>query len=43
MLNPNRDYGGHGILLGGSVSEPEWTEALDRALAGGEQRWVVSR
>lgn len=43
VLKPNRDYGGHGILLGSSVSEKEWTEALDKALAGGEQRWVLQQ
>lgn len=44
VLKPNRDYGGHGVILGGSVSEQEWSQALDRALASGEQqRWVVQQ
>jgi hypothetical protein len=43
VLKPNRDYGGHGILLGASVEEPEWNQALDRALADREQRWVLQQ
>jgi hypothetical protein len=43
VLKPDRDYGGHGVLLGASVGEQEWSQALERALALGEQRWVVQQ
>ncbi len=32
VLKPNDDYGGHGIVLGWTVSDVEWSEALKHAL-----------
>jgi len=40
VLKPNRAFGGTGVLLGPSVTQPEWEAALDRALAD-EERWVT--
>ncbi len=34
VLKPNDDYGGHGIWFGSRMTESEWNEALDQALAG---------
>ena len=36
VLKPNDDYGGHGIYIGWAVSETEWEEAIQRALADGD-------
>ncbi len=36
VLKPNDDYGGHGIYIGWSVSESEWEEAIQKALADGD-------
>ena len=33
MLKPNDDYGGHGIVLGWTVDDGAWEEALRLALA----------
>lgn len=42
VLKPNRDYGGHGVLVGPAASAAEWQGALDVAVrAPGE--WVVQR
>jgi hypothetical protein len=43
VLKPDRDYGGHGILLGSSASEQEWRQALDQARASAARRWVVQQ
>ena len=42
VLKPNRDYGGHDVLIGPLLSEAEWAAAVARALAGGE-RWVAQQ
>jgi carboxypeptidase Taq len=44
VLKPNRSYGGTGVHLGASVTQPEWERLLDRALAGQDDpydSWVV--
>ena len=41
VLKPNRSYGGEGVLVGPATSQSEWEAALDRALADGENRWVL--
>jgi hypothetical protein len=42
VLKPNRAYGGQGVVLGPSVAQAEWEEALRQALAD-EERWVVQQ
>jgi hypothetical protein len=42
VLKPNRAYGGTGVAIGPSLSEAEWSAALDSACCGNE-RWVVQR
>ncbi len=42
VLKPNRDYGGHGVLLGPLLDEAEWAAAVDRALAD-KERWVAQQ
>lgn len=42
VLKPNRSYGGDRILLGHTVSQEEWDEAIARALADAEA-WVVQQ
>lgn len=32
VIKPNRDYGGHGVVLGVRATRAEWDRALDRAL-----------
>jgi uncharacterized circularly permuted ATP-grasp superfamily protein len=41
VLKPNRGYGGEGVIIGASVSGPEWDQAIDLALADPDDRWVV--
>jgi len=36
VLKPNDDYGGHGIYIGWIVSEGEWEDAIQKALADGD-------
>jgi uncharacterized circularly permuted ATP-grasp superfamily protein len=36
VLKPNDDYGGHGIYIGWSLSEDEWNQAIETALANGD-------
>ncbi|HSB26304.1 MAG TPA: hypothetical protein VLE19_00550 [Pyrinomonadaceae bacterium] len=36
VIKPNDDYGGHGITIGWNVSDSEWCQALDEALADGD-------
>ena len=43
VLKPNRMYGGEGVLVGPSVSQSEWDTAVDAALAGENERWVVQQ
>jgi hypothetical protein len=40
VLKPNRDYGGTGVLIGAVVTEAQWREGLDAALAD-DERWVL--
>jgi hypothetical protein len=42
VLKPNRAYGGTGVVVGPTVTQTEWGEAIDRALAD-EERWVVQQ
>lgn len=42
VIKPNRDYGGHGVLVGPAASPAEWEAALDRA-AKEPGEWVVQR
>src|SRR5262249_36013103 len=40
---PNRSYGGEGVLIGPALTQAEWESAVERALAGKEQRWGVQQ
>ena len=40
VLKPNRAYGGEGVVIGPSLSQQEWEQHIDRALAD-KERWVV--
>lgn len=42
VLKPNRAYGGTGVMIGPSLSQPEWDAALERALMDRE-RWVIQQ
>ncbi len=42
VLKPNRDFGGHGVVIGHSVTRAEWEAALEQALAD-KERWVVQQ
>jgi hypothetical protein len=42
VLKPNRAYGGEGVLIGPSLTQPEWEAALEKALRD-QERWVVQR
>jgi hypothetical protein len=42
VLKPNRSYGGEGVLIGHSMTQPEWEAGLERALADSD-RWVVQQ
>ena len=44
VLKPNRAYGGTGVMLGAATDQPEWEQALQKAvLSAGdpEQSWVL--
>jgi hypothetical protein len=41
VLKPDRGYGGEGVLIGPATPQSEWDNALDRALADAEDRWVA--
>jgi len=40
VLKPNRSYGGEGVVIGPSLSQAEWDQKIDGALAD-KERWVV--
>jgi hypothetical protein len=42
VLKPNRDFGGHGVVLGHGLPLAEWEAALEQALAD-KERWVVQQ
>ena len=42
VIKPNRSYGGDRVLLGPTVSDAEWRDAIDQALAEPGD-WVVQR
>jgi hypothetical protein len=42
VLKPNRAYGGTGVVVGPTATQPEWDDAIDRALVD-EERWVVQQ
>jgi hypothetical protein len=42
VLKPNRSCGGEGVVLGPAVSDAEWAEAVNQALAD-PARWVVQQ
>ena len=42
VIKPNRSYGGDSVYIGPSVSDGEWLNAIDHALAEPNQ-WVVQR
>jgi hypothetical protein len=42
VLKPNRAYGGTGVAIGPSMTQAEWEQRIDRALAD-PNRWVVQR
>jgi len=41
VLKPNRGYGGDGVKIGPTMDEGGWAEAIGRALADSEDRWVA--
>jgi hypothetical protein len=42
VLKPNRDFGGHGVVLGHGLPRAEWDAAMEHALAD-KDRWVVQQ
>jgi hypothetical protein len=42
VLKPNRDFGGHGVVLGLGLPRGEWEAAMEQALSDTE-RWVVQQ
>jgi hypothetical protein len=42
VLKPNRDFGGHGVVLGHGLAQAEWETAMESALTDPE-RWVVQQ
>jgi hypothetical protein len=42
VLKPNRAYGGEGVLVGPTIPQSEWEEALGRVLVD-VNRWVVQQ
>jgi hypothetical protein len=42
VLKPNRDYGGHGVVIGHGMPQAEWETAVEQALAD-KERWVVQQ
>jgi hypothetical protein len=42
VLKPNRDYGGHGVVIGNAVSRANWETALEGAVAG-KDAYVVQQ
>jgi hypothetical protein len=42
VLKPNRSYGGDGVMVGHSVAQGAWQQALDRALAQ-PNGWVLQQ
>ncbi|MCS7060989.1 MAG: hypothetical protein RMN25_07455 [Anaerolineae bacterium] len=42
VIKPNRSYGGDRVMIGPSVSEAEWLDAIDHALSEPGE-WVVQR
>lgn len=42
VLKPNRDFGGHGVIIGPATTREEWEQALEKALAD-KDRWVVQQ
>jgi uncharacterized circularly permuted ATP-grasp superfamily protein len=41
VLKPNDEYGGTGVMLGWEMSPPEWTSALNTAVADPPGTWIV--
>ena len=42
VIKPNRSYGGESVLLGPSVSQAEWEQAIERAVSQPGE-WVTQR
>src|SRR5262245_22769197 len=42
VLKPNRDFGGHGVVLGHGLTRAEWETEIEKALAD-KGRWVVQK
>lgn len=42
VVKPNRDYGGHGVLVGPTATPAEWNAALEQAVREPGE-WVVQR
>ena len=42
VLKPNRDFGGHGVVIGHGLPLSEWDSAVEQALRDPE-RWVVQQ
>jgi uncharacterized circularly permuted ATP-grasp superfamily protein len=43
VIKPNDEYGGTGVVLGWEADERVWDSAIDRAVAGGPEAWVVQQ
>jgi uncharacterized circularly permuted ATP-grasp superfamily protein len=41
VLKPSDEYGGSGVQLGWEVTEGEWENALEAALAERERSWIL--
>jgi hypothetical protein len=42
VLKPNRDFGGHGVVIGHGLPQAEWESTMEHALAD-KERWVVQQ
>jgi hypothetical protein len=42
VLKPNRGYGGEGVVIGPALTQGEWEQAMERALADPD-RWVAQQ
>jgi hypothetical protein len=42
VLKPNRDFGGHGVVIGHGLARTDWEAAVEQALAD-KERWVVQQ
>jgi hypothetical protein len=43
VLKPNRSYGGEGVVVGKTIDQSKWEEAIEYALRDDTDRWVVQQ